>query len=458
MSGNGLPDGLLLRRVEIFDAAFRTLAADVRIARGRVAAVGELAPLTGEPVIEGNDALLLPGLHDHHVHLAATAAAMESVPCGPPQTANETALIARLNDQAGDGWLRGISYHEQVAGDIDRAWLDQHGPDRPIRIQHRTGQLWILNSPALDQLGLDITDGRLFHGDDRLAALRSTPPPVEKVSELLASRGVTGVNDMTVSNDAKAFAWLRSLQHDNRLLQRLRLSGTADLAGLESTPRLQIGETKIYLHDHALPDMEDTVDAIRRSHGQGRAVAFHCVTEAELVFALAALRDAGGQAGDRIEHGAVIPGHLIEQLLELDVVVVTQPNFVAERGDSYLVDVPAQDHDSLYRCATLQRAGVKLAFGTDAPYGNPDPWLAMQAAVDRQTSAGELLGAAECLAPEQALAGFIGDLDAPATPRLVEPGSRADLCMLDCRWADCRQQLSSRHVRMTFRDGELIHG
>ena len=64
------------------------------------------------------------------------------------------------------------------------------------------------------------------------------------------------------------------------------------------------------------------------------------------------------------------------------VTVVTQPNFVAERGDQYLVDVPAAQHHELWRVATLTRAGVPVALSTDAPFGDADPWAAMRAAAD----------------------------------------------------------------------------
>ena len=65
---------------------------DVRIARGRIAAIGAgLARERGEPVCEGRGGALLPGLHDHHVHLHALAAAQTSIACGPPAVLNAQA-------------------------------------------------------------------------------------------------------------------------------------------------------------------------------------------------------------------------------------------------------------------------------------------------------------------------------------------------------------------------------
>ena len=47
------------------------------------------------------------------------------------------------------GWLRGVAYHESVAGPLDRDRLDAWVADRPLRVQHRSGALWMLNSAGI---------------------------------------------------------------------------------------------------------------------------------------------------------------------------------------------------------------------------------------------------------------------------------------------------------------------
>ena len=81
------------------------------------------------------------------------------------------------------------------------------------------------------------------------------------------------------------------------------------------------------------------------------------MTAAQLVVTLAALRIAGGHPQDRIEHAAVVPDDNLAEIADLGVMVVTQPNFVAERGDQYLADVPADEHHELWRVASLLQRG-----------------------------------------------------------------------------------------------------
>jgi predicted amidohydrolase YtcJ len=161
--------------------------------------------------------------------------------------------------------------------------------------------------------------------------------------------------------------------------------------------------------------------------------------------------------GDRIEHGSVVPPEALAPLRRLGLTVVTQPNFVAERGDEYLEEVEAADRPWLYRVAGLLRAGVSTAAGTDAPFGGPDPWKAMAAAVSRRTVHGSVLGAAERVSPERALALFTGPLDRPGRPLRVSAGGPADLCLLAVPWREARSQLSSGLVAATIRAGRVIY-
>lgn len=440
-------------------------------------AIGHLAVNLGEAVIEGNGGALLPSLADHHLHLFALAAKTNSLLCGPPDINSEQEFIALLGRQStGPDWLRGIGYHESVAGLIDRQWLDKYGPRRPIRIQHRGGRLWMLNTLAVDVLrrgrekdlpvGLDLEQGHLFDEDLWLRhALGGQPPDLGEVSRMLASFGVSCVTDMTPQNDAQTAILFREQQAQGKLRQRVLMAGVERLglkrkseqAQKQLNTMLEIGPYKIHLHEAQLPDFSEFCRAISTNHSNHRPIAVHCVTEVELVFALAALNESGAIDGDRIEHASVTPPELMSQIKALGLLVVTQPNFVSERGDQYLNDVAAREVPWLYRCRSLIDAGIDLAGGTDAPFGHPDPWLAVKAAVNRKSKDGRVLNLAEALSPEQALELFLGCPYTPTRVREVVVGAQADLCLLDQKWIQARESLSSGMVRATWCNGELIY-
>lgn len=440
---------VLLRNAEIDGAR-----ADVRIRGGVVAEVGRLAPAEGEEVVEARGGALLPGLHDHHLHFLALAAARSSVRCGPPEVCTvdqlRDALAAAPDRSDGEGWIRGIGYHESVAGELDRAVLDGFVPKRPVRIQHRSGKMWFLNGEALRLVGLDASgDGRLFRRDawlrERLGDADLSASASE-TSAQMAAWGVTGFTDATPSNDAAAVRRIRELAPH----QHVYAMGNETLA---------TGHLKVMLDDAELPDIDELAGRIGEVHERGRPVAFHCVTRTELVFALGALMEVGAVPGDRIEHAAVADEDGLRLLAEVGVTVVTQPNFIAERGDRYLADVAAGEHGFLYRGAGFLDAGIPLAGGTDAPFGEPDPWAAMRAAVLRQTGAGVVVGAKERLTPERALALFTTPhLDPGGEPRTVTPGAPADLCLLNLPWHEARLRLDPGDVAATWVAGKRSFG
>jgi predicted amidohydrolase YtcJ len=203
--------------------------------------------------------------------------------------------------------------------------------------------------------------------------------------------------------------------------------------------------------------LDDLIDTVRAAHSAKRPVAFHCVARTELVLACAALQAAGSSAADRIEHAAVVPPDTVALLADVGATVVTQPNFIFERGDEYLTDVEARERPWLYRLAGLLDAGIPVGAGTDAPYGDPDPWVAMRTAVSRTTRSGRTIGPEERVTPEHALRLFTSAPQAPGkAARTITVGSPADLCLLERNWRDARERLSSDDVRATIRAGRCI--
>jgi predicted amidohydrolase YtcJ len=394
-------DGWLIRGAQLGDRRV-----DCRLSDGIVQAIGsDLGAVRGEQTIDAHGGELLPGLADHHLHLFATAAASQSL-----DLAGGTALPDP--HAAGTGWLRVIGAGAELRrSDVDHSW-----PNRPVRVQHRSGALWTLNSAAIEVIGAGLTveereSGQVWRGDDRLRALLSaagqaSPPDLPALSRKLAALGVTHVTDATPDLDATAHELLT-----NSLDQRL-----VALSEIGTGPR------KILLADHARPDFDALVGNIRASHDANRPVAVHTVTATTLAMTIAALRSVGTLAGDRIEHAAVCDDGAARQLAELGVVVVTQPSIFARHHKRFAAEDPRQDQGLLWRYGALVRQGVRVVASSDAPYGEVDPWQTIGQAVRREP---------DLLTPSSVLASMLSDpMDPGGPPRRVERGAPADLCLL----------------------------
>ncbi|OBJ50519.1 amidohydrolase family protein [Mycobacterium sp. 1423905.2] len=417
---------------------------DVRVG-ALIEEVGDgLAARPGEAVLDARGGTVLPGLHDHHVHVRSAASALDSLSAGPPAVTTEGQLRQALSAArpGPDGWIRAIGYHESVAGPLDRAALDAMVAHVPIRVQHRSGVLWTLNSVALQHIGLaDHVDGRLRSADpDWTRALPHRPADLAGLSDRLVALGVTGVTDATPDLRADDVAELTESHRSGEFRPRLHF----------------LAPGKKILHDDRL-DLDALTTWIAAQHKAGRPVAVHCVTAAQLVVTIAALRSAGSHPRDRIEHAAVVPADQLTELADLGLTVVTQPNFVAERGDHYRTDVPAAEHPQLWRVASLHRAKVPVAFSTDMPFGDFDPWAAMRAAVYRTTPSGAVLNRNECVSAATAVRSFTGHCDQPARPRPIVAGQPADLCVLSQPPATVLRELDAALVTATVIGGEVVY-
>lgn len=411
----------------LIDVEVEGLRVDVRVLGGRVSEVGVCLARHDDEVVDGAGGALLPGLHDHHLHLLALAAARTSIDC--------RGGLDVLASAPGDGWVRGVGLEDSV----DRHVLDTVVAGRPVRVQHRSGSLWMLNTVALRLVEhvLDSTadverdaggspTGRLWRYDDRLRpALPDAELDLEALGRELASFGITSVTDAT--------------------------PGLETFAGVERLPQhvTFLGRRKLLLRDHDLPPYDELCALIADRHREGLPVAVHCVTRESLLLTLAALDEVGRLPGDRIEHAAVVPPDVVERLRGLRV--VTQPGFLADRGDDYLRDVHPDDLAHLYPYAGLLAAGVDVVASSDAPYGPVDPWAVLRAARDRRTPSGAVVGVSERVAVRTALAGYL--TDARGMPRRVAPGAVGDLTLLTVGLAEAMVEPARERVRATWCSG-----
>jgi predicted amidohydrolase YtcJ len=375
-----------------------------------------------EFAIDAEGAVVLPGLHDHHLHLFALAAAQRSVDCSPQRCIDAVGFHAaiRAARPGTDGSIRGVGYYESVAGDLDRTTLDAIRNDVPIRIQHRSGVAWFHNSRSLAALGLaDHPDGRLFRHQQDTASPAGDRDGLRHVSQSLAARGVTSVTDATPFATDEELASLLAEQSNGTVLQHLNVMGSPAVATPNSAPRVA---AKIVLDEARVPSFETLCTQIMSARRQRLPVAIHLTDRSTTWLALAAWSELGAVAGDRIEHGAVLDDQAMARCSELGLIVVTNPALAFERAADHAEATEADDRQHLWRCGSLIDAGITVRAGTDAPYASADPWASIKAA------AGYPVGPEDgnwrtrvdrTLTPREAVGLF--------TDRSIQVGERADI-------------------------------
>lgn len=456
---------VVFHRVRIHEP-HRSRLVDVAVSGGRLTAIAAAgtAPEIDRTTLHvaGGGRSLLPGLIDPHIHLAASAAAKLSLDCAPTKVRSVGALLEVISEAArhlpGGRWIRGVGFDESMTAERrmpSLTELDAAVPDHPVRIHHRSGHGWLVNSAALHALAElgwrpagprraeatalipgDLPSLVAFSGEEMADAFRV-------LGEDLLRAGVTTLQDATPVTGAQR-GDLRDLVADCEAFPEVAMMAAPDGDGAEVEPADEDADVatvvKVLIEERLGPvegrrRIEAGLSAAQRT---GRDVAVHIVDESSLAVVLAVLREHAADGRHvprvRLEHVSICPPPLLAEIADLGCSVVTQPGFVMAFGDRYRAAFDSEQLDWLYPVASLRARGVPVAASSDGPYG-PALGLATIAAATRRTTAGGfVIGQGEVVDRTAALemhtvvgARVIGYGDRGK----IAPGMRADLVLLD---------------------------
>ena len=262
--------------------------------------------------------------------------------------------------------------------------------------------------------------------------------------------GITGFTDASYTNNFESLAFFKELRSSREIAQRVTLMGDESLG---------FGFLKIMLDEDNLPELGELQRRTSDAHEEGRGVAFHCVSQVELLYALEALRGSPNRNLDRIEHASLVSPDYFEMMRDMEVLVVTQPGFIWSKGEQYLKDVDARDQIDLYRYGSLLENNIPVIASSDSPYGPVSPWKIIGTAADRKTREGQVVGAEEAVSRSIAIEGYLtkpGQLREPK--RSLNPGEPADLCVLKAGFSLEKDSLNNEEpVAHTIVNGELLY-
>ena len=501
-------------RVLTLEAA-QPSADTIVVENGRIAWLGErhrLSPamLASANVIDCGGQAVVPGFIDAHCHILAYAASLLAVDCSPDAVSCIDDILRAIRRQAertppGE-WIRAVGYSDfdlREKRHPTRHELDRAAPDNPVRLNHRSGHACVLNSLALERVGIAADSEEPPGGtiardldtgapngvlldmdawlDERIPRLCDAElrHGLSRASREFLAQGVTTAQDATHSNNLDRWDTLRRMKADGVFVPSLSVmpaatrlhefagAGTGTGAGLKcggGDDLSTLGHAKIMLtcaSGSLHPSADDLRELVAAAHAHGFPVAIHAV-EAEEVIAAANALQANKASGlrDRIEHASECPPAALDALLRARPVVVSQPLFLQDSGARYISEFGA-DAKWLYRFKTLSDAGITLAASSDAPVSAPSPLAGICAAITRQAESGEVVGEEERLTAMQALemhsksaAYAVCAEDMAGT---IAVGKRADIAILSADPTGIApERLPDVSVTMTILNGEVV--
>ncbi|MFB3880021.1 MAG: amidohydrolase [Armatimonadota bacterium] len=438
---------LILEHGRVLAWGGRTCGSLAVDSQGRIAALGTRKTLlsAAEPpatILHLGGRLVLPGFTDSHIHLAALAQSRHQVDLSSAASLDAALRLVKQRAQRlpGGHWITGGRFDRSRWGERipSRHDLDGVAPDHPVALSSRDGHsLWV-NSLALRKCritaktlcpsgGSVVCDRRGQPTGillERATALVYASPAFQQheadegdlawALRFLLRKGITSVHAM---DDVSVLTNLQKLREAGRLHQRIAIyppfSALDDLkaAGIRSgfgDDWIRIGGLKLFVDGalgsqtawlfepycgradgyRGIPVMsgKELREAVRQAAEAGFACAIHAIGDranAEALDAIEAAKDYRTRLPHRIEHAQLVRPHDRKRFRQTGAIASMQPCHIL--GDIE----PAETHwgersRHAYPIRSLMRAGVRLAFGSDAPVETADPMAGIYAAVCRQ--------------------------------------------------------------------------
>jgi predicted amidohydrolase YtcJ len=462
---------------------------------------GDKRPQRPDYLIDGKGRVLVPGMIDSHAHIMGIGFAALTLDLSTTKSLAEAqARIAAYAAAHPDrSWIVGRGWNQELWG-LGRfptaAELDAVVADRPVWLERADGHAGWANSKALALAGVtaaskDPAGGKIERavpGGKPSGVLVDTakrlvdkvipqPRPEDRdlalatAQDLLLARGVTAAADMGTSiEDWQAF---RRAGDYGRLRIRimsyaLGVEAMELIGGPSPSPwlyddRLRLNGVKL-LADGALGSRGASLKApyadapgtkglrittdtqlknlMSRAALDKFQIAVHAIGDEANAAVLTAIEDMaptyGGDRRWRIEHAQVVSPADIARFGKHGIIASMQP--VHQTSDRLMAEARLGPNRLVgaYAWKSLQAAGAKLAFGSDAPVELPDPWAGWAAAITRQGPDGQPFGGwqpQERVTREQALAAYTSNSAYAGFAdgrfgRLVK-GERADFLFVD---------------------------
>jgi hypothetical protein len=440
--------------------------------------------------IDAQGRTLLPGLVDGHGHVMSLGFAALQLDLTGTRSIAE--LQQRLRDYAAANpdaiWILGRGWNQELWSDKrfpTAADLDAVVSDRPVWLGRVDGHAAVANSAALKAARVtSVTKapegGRIENGLFVDAAMGlvdgKVPAPsaadfdraLAKAQELMLSVGITSAADMGSSPaDWAAFDRAGSAGRLNvRIMSyaggipAMRAINGGQPSGWLHGDRLHLGGVKLYsdgalgsrgawlkasYHDMpgtrglSLLTPQQVDEQVGEASRSGYQIAIHAIGDA----ANAMVLDAYGKARladrrPRVEHAQIVDPADAEKFRRFQVIASMQPTH--QTSDRVMAEARLGPDrlDGAYAWNTLEKLGVKLAFGSDFPVESPNPFPGLSAAISRQDVSGQPAGGwrpEERVSLGQALHGFTRGASyagfAESRIGALETGKWADFIIVD---------------------------
>nr|3IGH_X Chain X, UNCHARACTERIZED METAL-DEPENDENT HYDROLASE [Pyrococcus horikoshii] len=393
------------------------------ISHGKVIYAGDsevakkIVELSGGEIVDLKGKYVMPAFFDSHLHLDELGMSLEMVDLRGAKSIEE--LIQRLKRGKGR-IIFGFGWDQDELGEWPTR-KELNAIDKPVFIYRKCFHVAVANDKMLELLNL--TPSKDFDEDtgiikeksleearkvinERVLTVEDYVYYIKRAQEHLLDLGVKSVSFMSVNE--KALRALFYLEREGKLsinvfayvtpevLDKLESIGLGrfqgnrlTIAGVKLFTDGSLGArtallSKPYSDDPStsgqlVMEREELIRITEKARSLGLDVAIHAIGDKALDVALDVFETTGFPG--RIEHASLVRDDQLERVKNLKVRLSVQPHFII--SDWWIVERVGEERVKwVYRFKDLMKV-AELGFSTDSPIEPADPWLTVDAAVNR---------------------------------------------------------------------------
>lgn len=487
---------------------------DKIIKTGSKAEITELADENTE-IIDLNGNTLMPAFIDAHSHIFALAKSLMQISIDGLTSIEEikNCLAEYKKENRTNEWIIVNGYDNNILKNrqhITKNELDEIFPDTPVIIENKSRHNGVVNSKALEMLGITKTTanpegGRIFYDTGLLEenafidSLKKIPLPKMKAivnafkdaQKIYASHGITMAQEGVITNDlAKIY---KLLANNNEIF--LDIVAYMDYKNMNEIKKeyseyinkyknkFKIGGIKIFLdgspqaktawlreayaneaeyYGYRIMKDEDVEEILEKAKESKLQILAHCNGDKAAEQYINAVNKVSNLKRPVMIHAQLLGLDQLEDVKKYNIIPSFFISHIYYFGDIHIKNLGIKRAEHISPAGSSLKQDILFTFHQDTPVIEPNMFETIWCAVNRTTKEGKVLGEDEKISVLEAIKAVTinsayqyGEEDVKGS---LKAGKKADLIIVDRNPLNVdKNELRNIKILETIKDGKTIY-
>ena len=470
---------------------------------------------TNTEIIDLNGNTLMPAFIDAHSHIFALAKSLMQISIDGLTSIEEikNCLAEYKKENRTNEWIIVNGYDNNILKNrqhITKNELDEIFPDTPVIIENKSRHNGVVNSKALEMLGITKTTanpegGRIFYDTGLLEenafidSLKKIPlPKMEEIinafkeaQEIYASHGITMAQEGVITNDlAKIF---KLLANNNEIF--LDIVAYMDYKNMDEIKKeyseyinkyknkFKIGGIKIFLdgspqaktawlreayanepeyYGYRIMKDEDVEEILEKAKESKLQILAHCNGDKAAEQYINAVNKVSNLKRPVMIHAQLLGLDQLEDVKKYNIIPSFFISHIYYFGDIHIKNLGIKRAEHISPAGSSLKQDILFTFHQDTPVIEPNMFETIWCAVNRTTKEGKVLGKDEKISVLEAIKAVTinsayqyGEEDVKGS---LKAGKKADLIIVDRNPLNVdKNELRNIKILETIKDGKTIY-